>query len=119
MNRSELDITELVCPKTVITVLQRLKDLDDGDTLEVTTISETAIRSIPAEVSKKSYSCEVAEIERSRRKQRLGERHDRDGDDGQSPGDEAASFSGRGLHYVIMAQHARGWPYNACRCDWF
>ncbi len=59
MTDSELDIRGLVCPKTVIKVLQRVKTLEEGETLIVLTDAETATNSIPKEMKKKGIDCNI------------------------------------------------------------
>ena len=58
----ELDIRGLVCPMTVIKVLQRVKSLKTDAILIVLTDSETATKSIPKEMAKKELDCEVENI---------------------------------------------------------
>ncbi len=59
MPNDELDIRGLVCPKTVIKVLQRARTLEEGQTLIVLTDAETATNSIPKEMKKKGIDCNV------------------------------------------------------------
>lgn len=59
MVNDELDIRGLVCPQTVIKVLQRVRTLEEGQTLIILTDAETATNSIPKEMKKKGLDCNV------------------------------------------------------------
>ena len=47
MNRHHLDARRLLCPMPVIRVQDRIKDLDDGDLLEVVFTDPGALYDIP------------------------------------------------------------------------
>ena len=62
MSEHDLDIKGLICPMTVIKVLQKVKQIDDGDKLTVLTDAETTTNSVPKEMQKKGHQCAVENI---------------------------------------------------------
>ena len=59
MEEDNLDIRGMVCPQTVIKVLQKVRAMEENQKLVILTDAETATNSIPKEMKKKGLDCKV------------------------------------------------------------
>ena len=62
MKEENLDIRGMVCPQTVIKVLQKVRIMEEDQRLIILTDAETATNSIPKEMMKKGLDCKVEHV---------------------------------------------------------
>ena len=63
MSKENLDIRGEICPMTVMEALQKVKEMNPGDTLIILSDDPTAAISIPVEMKRRGHIVEKKQLE--------------------------------------------------------